>query len=191
MRRDPSPELLLFVALLIACCAGFINAWAVPPGGDIIINGAALSRGEEIALKRMLGTAVPPGNYWYDSRCGAWGYLGGPTAGFTRANLPFGGALRSDASGGGTGVFINGREIHPRDLAALQQCTPVYPGRYWLDNRGLAGYEGGPPLLNLFRLCGGGGRSGKLDLLNYGSVIAGDGIIGFVDSEGRSFSSGR
>lgn len=33
---------------------------------------------------------------------------------------------------------------------ALQQLVgPVRPGRYWLDAYGNAGFEGGPPLVNL------------------------------------------
>ncbi len=191
MRRGQYPVRPLFLILLITCFIASAHAGGSPVSGKIIINDVALSPDEVIALDQLFRTTIPSGNYWYDSVCGAWGYIGGPTMGFTRAALPVAGALRPDVSGGGTGVFINGREIHPKDLMALQQCTPVYPGRYWLNDQGYAGYEGGPPLLNLFQLCGNNGGSSKVTLLNYGSVIAGDGIIGFIDSEGRSFSSGQ
>jgi hypothetical protein len=79
---------------------------------------------------------------------------GGPCIGFLPAGLDLGGALRADASGRGTGVFVNGRELHPVDVAALQRVTPVVPGRYWLNERGDCGYEGNPiPVVNLVRLA--------------------------------------
>jgi hypothetical protein len=31
------------------------------------------------------------------------------------------GPLQADASGGGTSVFVNGRELHPYDVMALRQ----------------------------------------------------------------------
>jgi hypothetical protein len=78
--------------------------------------------------------------------------------------LAIGGKLRADASGGGTGVFINGRELHPLDVAGLRAITgTVLPGRYWLDANGWGGYEGQPPFFNLWALAAqsqsGGNRS--------------------------------
>src|SRR5258705_12850412 len=75
---------------------------------------------------------------------------GGPTLGFIPAGLDLGGALRADASGAtNTGVFIDGRELHPHDVAGLQQITAVIPGRYWGNALGFCGHEGNPmPLVN-------------------------------------------
>src|SRR6266540_1234336 len=75
----------------------------------------------------------PVGNsrpvYWYDAMSGAWGYQGGPTAGFTLPGIRLGGMLRADASNGNTGVFINGRELHFQDVIGLRQfCQVVMPG---------------------------------------------------------------
>lgn len=74
------------------------------------------------------------GRYWYDKVSGASGMEGGAALGRVHPGLKLGGALRADASGGGqgrlSGAFINGRELHPHDGAALQQITPAIPGRY-------------------------------------------------------------
>jgi hypothetical protein len=56
------------------------------------------------------------------------------------AGLEFGGPIP-----GGTGVFINGRELHPLDVAGRSQIVPVLRGRYWVDGNGNFGVEGGPP----------------------------------------------
>jgi hypothetical protein len=50
-----------------------------------------------------------------------------------------------------TGVFINGRELHPTDVAVLQMLLgQVYPGRFGVDGQGNAGYQGGPAFINLY-----------------------------------------
>lgn len=117
---------------------------------QVIINRKALPADTLTLLEKTFGGSIPDGRYWYDPACGAWGKEGGATLGFTVAWLPIGGVLPADISGGGTRVFINGRELHPRDLAGLQQLTgPIALGRYWLDAQGNAGMEGGPALVNL------------------------------------------
>jgi len=109
------------------------------------------TRTEEIArYESAFGVRVLDGAFWYDKACGAWGLERGPTAGWLPAGLDLGGALRADASGGGTGVFINGRQLHPVDVMALRQLTMVLPGRYWVDAMGNVGIEGNPfPMGNL------------------------------------------
>jgi hypothetical protein len=100
---------------------------------------------------------------------------GGPALGQIHAGLKLGGALRADASGGGqgklTGLFINGRELHPRDVAALQQITPVIPGRYWVDAQGNGGYEGGPAIFNLYVLAQQAARRGGGSSWYYGNSL--------------------
>jgi hypothetical protein len=63
-----------------------------------------------------------------------------------------------------TGVFVNGRELHPLDVIGLQGLIgQVWPGRWWVDAQGNYGVEGGPTLGNLMVLAranrsrGGGG----------------------------------
>lgn len=104
-------------------------------------------------LERGVGR-LDDGAYWYDPRTGASGRWGGPTLAFLPAGLTLGGPVPADASGGGqgtlTGVFINGRELHPVDVAGLQQLIgQVWPGRWWVDAQGNYGLENGPPLGNL------------------------------------------
>jgi len=130
------------------------------PRGErhVTFNRVALDdRGWQLieVLEAHYRTALPDGNYWYDPVSGAVGVWGGPAAALLPPGMPLGGALTADASGGGsgrlTGVFINGRELHPQDVAFLQWMVgAVYPGRWWVDAAGNAGAEGGPPLVNLY-----------------------------------------
>lgn len=167
----------------------------------IVINGVSVDGETDQQLR---GMGVQPGRYWYDAACGAWGNEGGPAQGIVQAGLQMGGPLQPTASGGGqgmlTGVFINGRELHPMDVQFLQQIVPVQPGRYWLDATGNCGQEGGPPLVNLFMLAQqkqGGGQAGAWnhatkDHGNGRSYVGGDGqgFTYFMGSDGTSWSSG-
>jgi len=95
---------------------------------------------------------IADGRYWYDADTGAWGVEGGPTAGLIYPGLPLPGPMPVDISGGGSGVFINGREIHPLDQQALYQLFGVtYQGEFWMDNLGNIGYVGGPAIANLLQ----------------------------------------
>jgi len=155
-------------------------------GRNVVINRTKLASKQVTALEQSFQVRVLDGAYWYDKVCGAWGVEGGPTLGFIPAGLEVGGALRADASGvTRTGVFINGREIHPLDVAGLQQITPVLPGRYWVDARGFCGYEGNPtPILNLAALAqaarskSGGAYHTRSDITGIGS--GGDGKTSYV-----------
>lgn len=116
----------------------------------VVVNGAALDAQTVGALERAYG-AIQPGRYWYDPMSGLWGQERGPAAGQIAPGLRLGGPLRANASGGGTNVFINGRELHPVDVQRLAALVggPVLPGRYWLNAAGIGGWEGGPPQFNL------------------------------------------
>lgn len=117
---------------------------------QVLFNGLALDEATLGALQSAYQAQIPAGSYWYDALTGLWGLRGGPSAGQIHPGLALGGPLAADASGGGTGVYINGRELHPMDVANLQQMFgAVPPGRFWLNAEGLGGYEGGPPLFNL------------------------------------------
>jgi hypothetical protein len=124
-------------------------------------NGRAATAGDLAILAQieaMYRMQAPPGDYWYDARSGAAGRWGGPTLGFLPAGLALGGPLPANASGGGngmvTGVFINGRELHPVDVQVMMRIYgQVIPGRWWVDAQGNAGQEGGPALINLVQLA--------------------------------------
>src|SRR5262249_11348332 len=130
---------------------------AAPTERVVIVNGKRLSAAQLEQIERTYGVNILSADYWYDRMTGAWGIKGGPTRGFVRANLDLGGGrLAADASGGGTQVFINGRELHPADVAYIQKCLypmPVQRGRYWVVADGTGGYEGAPPTFNLVALC--------------------------------------
>ena len=121
---------------------------------QVVINRAVIPADTLRLLEQQFQTVIPAGRYWYDRQSGAWGLEGGPTRGFTLPQLPLGGPLPADISGGGTGIFINGRELHPVDVAGLTQLVgQVMPGRYWLDAQGYAGLEGQPAITNLFQVA--------------------------------------
>ncbi|KAL5974819.1 hypothetical protein ACLOJK_031490 [Asimina triloba] len=63
---------------------------------------------------------IQPGNYWYDSRAGFWGVIGQACLGIIlpfieELNYP----MRKDCAGGNTGILVNGRELHQKDLNLL------------------------------------------------------------------------
>lgn len=122
-----------------------------PAGTGIVINGRELTGDQAMALRSTYGFAPFPGRYWYDATSGAWGFEGREAGGFILPGHGLG-PLSPDASGGNTGVFINGRQLNMIEAMRLQQTFgAVYPGRWWLDGRtGYWGMEGNPiPLGNV------------------------------------------
>lgn len=143
---------------------------AAPPAGvgtGIFVNGAELSGETVRTLQQVYPVPIAPGRYWYDRISGAYGVEGQPIGGQMIAGLALGGALRADASGGTSGVFLNGRQITFGEKAYLEQLclTPVLPGRYWVLFNGIGGVEGAPPSFYLGQCPGlarqGGGGSGS------------------------------
>ena len=125
---------------------------------DVQVNGVPLSDDAWNVIRHLesiSGEMLPDGAYWYDSVCGAFGVWGYGTLLFFPPNLPLGGPMIPYCSGPPTGVFINGRDIHPSDL---QQLAPfvgqIMPGVYFLDAQGNMGVEGQPPMTNLRMLMG-------------------------------------
>ena len=117
---------------------------------NVVINGVAIPAAQLAELENHVHLRIVDGRYWYDRVSGAAGPLGGPTLAFILPGLDLGGPLAPDASAGNTGVFINGRELPQYDLIALTRLVGfVQPGRYFLDALGNAGFEGGPPVINL------------------------------------------
>jgi hypothetical protein len=136
--------------------AVFLLCTGAAPCGErpsVIVNGAVLDVRTQRALEARYGAPLQSGRYWYDAVSGLWGLEGGPSLGQIVPGLRLG-PLAADASVKArwprTFVFVNGREIHPRELSYLQELYgSVGAGRYWLNARGIAGYEGGPPQFDL------------------------------------------
>lgn len=63
---------------------------------------------------------IQPWDYWYDFRAGFWGVMGGRALGIIPPFIQeFNYPMPAHCSGGNTGIFVNGRELHQRDLDLL------------------------------------------------------------------------
>lgn len=176
------------------------RAPAAAQSRQVIVNGVRLSDADLTGFEQRYHTQILDGDYWYDKVSGAWGQHGGPAVGLILPGLDLGGPLAADASGNArTGVFVNGRQLHPMDVAALQQITPVYPGRYWVDGMGNVGLEGGPVLANLWALAKArnasrGGGSSTWYSKDGSSMVGSDGngcvVFNDIDSHTSATTSG-
>ena len=128
------------------------------------VNGVRIPDDRLAGLERQYGIQILDGAYWYDAASGATGLVGGPTLGFVLPGLALGGPLAADASGGRTGVLVNGRELPESELAVLVPLVgPLEPGRYFVDAAGNAGREGEPPTVHLLALARERGAAGGGD----------------------------
>jgi hypothetical protein len=138
-----------------------------PAAAEVRINGRRLSSDQIAELAATYGVQPVPGRYWYDTMSGLYGVMGRSSEGFMYPGHDFG-ALSPSASGGRTGVFLNGRNLPQSEVAVFSAIWGTYiePARYWLDGQGNVGYEGVPIAVgNLYvqmanRAMGGGGGGG-------------------------------
>lgn len=172
----------LVVFTLAVCAASFVGLGLAERLGaqqtstGVWINEVELDAQTVHALEQQFGVRAVPGQYWYDPLSGLYGAMGGPGLGFTMPGLEIGGPLPTDASGRGTGVFVNGRELHGLDIAALMSLLgTVYPGRYWLRWDGMYGFEGGPPIGNLIVIARQATGGGGYNRSTYGGHLGSDG----------------
>ena len=178
------------------------------PSLDIQFNGAPLDAAGRQTLRQLeayIGE-VPAGRYWYDAASGGAGVWGGPAAAYLGPGLALGGSLPATASGGGdgrlTGVFVNGRELHPVDVAGLRQVLgSVEAGRWWWDAAGNVGREGGPMAFNFYwvlqqrQIAGGstyrrGARSGESTWVGNGCAAVHGRLRASDESSGYSYYVG-
>lgn len=113
---------------------------------NVTVNGQPIP---DRLLKKAekLAGPIQPGNYWYDVRAGFWGLMNGPCLGIIpplieELNHP----IDKKCAGGNTGVFVNGRELHQKDLQLLsmrglptikgRSYTIEISGRIWDDESG-------------------------------------------------------
>ncbi|KAL5984682.1 hypothetical protein ACLOJK_041303 [Asimina triloba] len=86
---------------------------------SVSVNGHPISDHLVKKAERQAGR-IRPGNYWYDYRAGFWGVMGFPCLGVIPPYIEeFSYSMPEDCSGGNTGVFVNGRELHQKDLDLL------------------------------------------------------------------------
>ncbi|KAK8554537.1 hypothetical protein V6N13_093520 [Hibiscus sabdariffa] len=87
--------------------------------GNISVNGHPIPERVLKKAEKMAGP-IQPGHYWYDFRAGFWGALGGPCLGIIPPFIEeFNYPMPENCAGGTTGVFVNGRELHQKDLDLL------------------------------------------------------------------------
>jgi len=145
-----------FFGLLVVILMGWSTGWvpesraqsfvALQPSVHIVVNDRVLSP-QVLATLGVQPGVIPPGRYWYDTHTGAWGLEGSGTLGFVVAGLALG-PMKAQASGGRTGVFVNGRQVTHAELAGLAHLNiTVIPGRYWCRANGDCGQEGNPTVL--------------------------------------------
>ncbi len=162
-----------------------------PPQRKVVINQIPISEAQLQQIEAQYHFKIPDGIYWYDARCGAWGMAGEPTLGFTTPNLNLGGTLQPNASNGTTGVFINGRQLHQRDVMELRKVLPVVmQGRYFLDKHGSMGFEGGLPLINLYSLINNQQHNNFYHSSITGTTISSSGSSGHISGDGFSYAWG-
>jgi len=148
---------------------------AAPAGKrHIVFNLKVLADRELAALESLEAdhaVRLPDQRYWYDRVSGAFGVEGGPALALIPPGMDLGGPLRSDASNGTTGIFVNGRQLPLGERNFMQGLigARIAPGRYWLVHDGTWGHEGGVPQGNLVaaareaaQQAGGAGRRGSL-----------------------------
>ncbi|TVU08967.1 hypothetical protein EJB05_42396 [Eragrostis curvula] len=122
----------------------------------VFVNGFPISDRAVRKAEKLAG-AICPGDYWYDYRAGFWGVMGRPCLGMIPPYIPeFNYPTPKNCAGGNTGVFINGRELHQKDLDLLvARGLPDSPGRsYIVENSGKVSDEGtGEELYGLGKLA--------------------------------------
>jgi hypothetical protein len=159
MKRILTFGLLLEMVLVPLVRYGYAGAERKETGRNITFNESTLTPEQQKRLEsveRLYGTRLPDNRYWYDNRSGLMGVWNGPAVAVLPPGLGLGGVMPANCSRGGTRVFINGRELHPIDVARLAQLGTVVPGRFWLDPNGDFGIENGPALGNLVALASAG-----------------------------------
>jgi hypothetical protein len=155
----------VFSLTLAAFLCGFLTAdfpWCsevlaqeqLPKEAPIRINGSVLTPEQIRGFESLYGVSPVPGDYWYDAVSGLYGVMGQQAAGMMMPGHMLG-VLPEDASGGDTGVFMNGRELTAVEVNYIDRLlgAPSIPGRYWLDAYGNCGIEGLPiPVVNFYQV---------------------------------------
>jgi hypothetical protein len=144
--------MLRTIIFFIAMTTSLIGCAQTSTG--VFVNGVEVQADYLQLLEQYYQTKVQRGRYWYDPYCGLWGMEGGPALGVMLPNLQFGGPMKSDASNGKTGIFINGRQINATERVQWEQLVGrITPDRYLLDAYGNVMTESGVYQLNLLQVA--------------------------------------
>ncbi|MCL7051943.1 hypothetical protein MKW94_006195 [Papaver nudicaule] len=85
----------------------------------VFVNGQLISDRLVKKAEKQAGP-IRPGSYWYDSRAGFWGVMGQHCLGIIPPCIEeFSCPIPRNCSSGDTGVLVNGRELHQKDLDLL------------------------------------------------------------------------
>ncbi|KAI3453799.1 hypothetical protein Pfo_010462 [Paulownia fortunei] len=88
-------------------------------GSQVFVNGHFIPDRVVKKAEKLAGP-IQPGEYWYDKQAGFWGVMGHPCLGIIMPNIEeFNYPLPENCAAGNTGVFVNGRELHQKDLDLL------------------------------------------------------------------------
>uniref|UniRef100_A0A0A9F291 Uncharacterized protein n=1 Tax=Arundo donax TaxID=35708 RepID=A0A0A9F291_ARUDO len=104
----------------------------------VYVNGFPISDRTVRKAEKLAG-AICPGDYWYDYCAGFWGVMGRPCFGMIPPYIPeFNYPMTKNCASGNTGVYVNGRELHQKDLDLLvARGLSDSPGRsYIVENSG-------------------------------------------------------
>ncbi|XP_042479924.1 uncharacterized protein LOC122060883 isoform X2 [Macadamia integrifolia] len=86
---------------------------------NVSINGHPIPDRLVRKAEKLAGP-IHPGLFWYDFRAGFWGLMGQPCLGIIPPFIEeFNYPMPENCAGGNTGVFVNGRELHEKDLDLL------------------------------------------------------------------------
>ncbi|VFQ68689.1 unnamed protein product [Cuscuta campestris] len=86
---------------------------------NVFVNGQLIS-GRALKKAEKLAGPIQPGEYWYDRTAGFWGVMGHPCQGIIMPNIEeFNHPMPKNCAAGSTCVFVNGRELHKKDLDLL------------------------------------------------------------------------
>ncbi len=135
-----------YLLVLGLCLVGgfFLASVACAQYNSVVVNGKTMTDRQKQEYAQLYGTPPVPGNYWYDSKTGWFGIIGGPPMGALKPGFNWG-PIPENASNGNSGVYINGRHLSQMEVQfyATRYGFQMPPGRYWMDAQGNAGVEGG------------------------------------------------
>ncbi|XP_022979310.1 uncharacterized protein LOC111479066 isoform X2 [Cucurbita maxima] len=123
-----------FVGLSKCNLRDFSRSSEIPDNGKpvVSVNGQPLPAHVVKKAEKQAGPILP-GDYWYDYQAGFWGVMGHPCLGIIPPFIDeFTYPLSRNCAAGNTEIFVNGRELHKRDLELLSsRGLPTTPNKFY------------------------------------------------------------